>query len=360
MISYGGLLAIFTVFLWSLGTCLLSLSIHFLNVHPIACIMMVYIWAGLSLLGVSVLGKTREHASMKDILSIPATWTYGMAELSVGLFTMLALTLVSPAEASFLSRVSVIFAMLIGLSFFGKHPSRLDWQCFVFMLLGVLIVLWGVESSQLPLAFTYICLGAISLVARGLSVEHHPTFKLAGNIRERCKVTGTIVLISGIVVCSTLVSLAYIRDLIPFLQSPLKGLPSIHDFMHPATVIFAMIHGALVIALTRYTYFRSVSLISNTTFLMFAACAPFLTYFLQELLNLLGLLGEIPPLNSYLITGGIILTLTSLWAAFGREVQKTEDLIQRTVKDSTKRAQHNIDEDRKFIDAINRVEQTDA
>lgn len=356
MISYGALLAIFTVTLWALGNCLLALSIRFLEVHPVACIMQVYIWAGVSLLLLSTFGKGGKQVSMRETLRSPITWLYGASELGVGLFLMLTLIYTSPAEASFLGRLSVPFAMLAGLLFLKKRASRLDWQCFFPMLIGTAIVLAGVDSPYIGYIMIYISLEAIAVVLRGLAVEYHPVFAKTTNIYERCRVTGTIVLFSGVMVCTTLLALAWFKEGSEILRTAFPHLPSMAEMTHMPTVIFAIFHGFFIIALTRYLYFRSVSLISNTTFLMFAAMTPFTTYFLQELLNLVGLLGEIPPLNSYMIVGGIVLTLTSLWAAFAREMTTAEDALNKTIDDVTSAQEERIAEEQKFIDALNTEE----
>lgn len=356
MISYGGLIAIVTVLLWALGNCLLAMSIRFLDVHPIACIMQVYIWAGISLLMVSYFGKRNSEISFRATLKTPITWLYGLSELGIGLFLMLVLVFLSPAETSFLGRLSVPFAMLVGLLFFAKKPSRLDWQCFFPMIIGSGIVLAGVDSPYIGYILLYISLEALAVVARGLAVEHHPIFAKTTNIYERCRVTGTTVLFSGLVTCTVLFALAWFKDSSPFIAATLPILPNMEEMLYTPTVIFAMIHGFFVISLTRYLYFRSVSLISNTTFLMFAAMTPFTTYFLQELLNLVGLLGDIPPLNAYLVVGGIVLTLTSLWAAFAREIKSTEKHINQIIDDVAADHEQLIAEEQKFIDALNAVD----
>ncbi len=353
MISYGALLALFTVSLWALGNCLLALSIHFLNVHPIAFIMQVYIWSGLALLIVGRLDSSKNIVTLRETLKSPLTWGYGAAELLLGLFTMLILVSISPAEESFLSRISVPIAVLFGLFFLHKQPNKLDWQCFFPMLMGIGIILVGIAPDQLLYITILVVLAAVVLVLRGLAVEYHPIFAKATNIRQRCRVTGTIVLLSGLFVCGTLMALALLKENIPAISNLFPSLPTVADFTHKPTFYFAVFHGAIIIALTRYLYFRSISLISNTTFLMFAACTPFVTYFMQEILGIFGLLSNIPELSWNLIIGGLIVTLTSLWAAFAREITTSEDAIDNAIKSITDEQSAKIAEEQRFIDALN-------
>lgn len=356
MISYGALLALFTVSLWALGNCLLALSIHFLDVHPIAFIMQVYIWSGLALLIVGKLDREKNIVTLRETLKAPLTWGYGAAELLLGLFTMLILVHISPAEESFLSRICIPVAVLFGLFFLAKQPSKLDWQCFFPMLIGIGIILIGITPDQLFYITVMVFLAAIVLVLRGLAVEYHPIFAKATNIRQRCRVTGTIVLLSGLFVCATLMGLALLKENIAAISTLFPSLPSVADFTHKPTFYFAVFHGAVVIALTRYLYFRSISLISNTTFLMFAACTPFVTYFMQELLGILGLLTNNPSLSWNLIIGGLLVTLTSLWAAFAREITTSEDAIDKAIKSVTETQEAKIAEEQRFIDALNPAE----
>jgi|GEM_PF-2459832 len=353
MISYGALLALFTVVMWAVVNCFMALAIHFLDVHPVAFIMQVYIWSGLSLLFIGRLDDQNKSVSMRKTLREPMTWLYGASEVFFGLFVMLILVSISPAEESFLSRLSVPIAVLIGFFFLAKRPSKLDWQCFFPMMIGLGIILVGIPSADLSYVSGLVALAAITMVLRGLAVEYHPVFASAANIRQRCRVTGTIVLLSGVFVCATLVGLAMLKENIPAISNIFPSLPAVADFTHKPTLYFAIFHGAVVIALTRYLYFRSISLISNTTFLMFAACTPFVTYFMQEILGVFGILSNIPELSWNLIIGGLIVTLTSLWAAFAREITTSEDAIDNAIKSVTDEQSAKIAEEQRFIDALN-------
>lgn len=356
MISYGALLALFTVVMWAIVNCFMALAIHFLDVHPIAFIMQVYIWSGLSLLIIGRLDGQNKQVTMRQTLCEPLTWLYGFSEVLFGMFVMLILVHISPAEESFLSRLSVPMAVLVGFFCLAKNPSKLDWQCFFPMLVGLGIILIGIPSINLSYVAILVFLAAIFMVLRGLSVEYHPIFAKATNIRQRCRVTGTIVLLSGLFVCATLMGLALLKENIAAISTLFPSLPSVADFTHKPTFYFAVFHGAVVIALTRYLYFRSISLISNTTFLMFAACTPFVTYFMQELLGILGLLTNNPTLSWNLIIGGLLVTLTSLWAAFAREITTSEDAIDNAIKSVTETQEAKIAEEQRFIDALNPAE----
>lgn len=353
MISYGALLALFTVFLWALGNCMLALSIHFLGVHPIACIMQIYIWAGVTLLMIGSFSSKNKQVSLRETFKEPITWIYGAAELCLGLFLMLVLVTISPTEESFLSRMSIIIALILGLALFAKKPSRLDWQCLFPMLAGLIIIIAGMDYENMVEIFVLIVLAELALVIRGLAAEHHPVFKRAESIRQRCRVTGAIVLLSGVFICGTLLGLALLKDQFVMIQNMFPALPSVSDFTHTPTIVFAMLQGAVLIALTRYLYFRSVSLISNTTFLMFAACTPFMTYFLQELLNLVGLLPSTLELTWSLVVGGLLVTFSSLWAAFAREITTSDDKLNKIIDDVTAQQEERIAKEQRFIDAIN-------
>jgi drug/metabolite transporter (DMT)-like permease len=278
--------------------------------HAVAFIVCAMLVASLALIFAS--GGWGSEAVR--IMLAPLSWLIGAGIIGMEAFYYLTLVYVTPAEASVLTRMSIPVSMVMGWALLGRRTGRVGLLGAGIVIIGVGWLASGIEPARaVPgLALTFTC--AVVMNLRTFATEFHHWNRKAQTVFDKMRVTGLVLLVtsvSGTLLVAVLIGLAGAGHL-----ARGSWLPTAADFLHPPTLLSALIVGAVVLTAMQYLAFSAVVKIGTENFIATTAFTPIATLIAQELAAAAGLLPPMPvewqiaPAIAAVIVGVLVV----LWA----------------------------------------------
>lgn len=335
--TMGWVFAGITAFIWAIYSNVLKIgSLYFSTVHPTVFILQSLIIASLVLLLIA--GPGRLSAST---LRNTATWVYGTAQILNNIFVMAAFTFAMTATSvSLLSRMGIAISALLAL-FAGINEVKSKWG-FSLICLGMLVVAYGAEATNKPVAIFLLFLACLfQVIQTKVSSQHKESNMASGDLKSELRVTGYVLSITSVtyVVFLLLANLVNLDELLP------KLLPTTEEVLSSESFFLALFTGTFVIATMKYFEFYATKTIGSANFLVVVAISPLLTIFVEYLVDYMGILsarniGVYDAIGCFLIiTGALLKVIHELKLAkyekkIAPEVQKDTDLIKDTINNT--------------------------
>ena len=302
MISKGLLLSLITVFLWAIYDVCVRFIIISWQVDPLVFVSLTNLFGALTLLVIA--GPGRLSA---ETLKSYHTWSFSSLYLIRDILYIFILGLISATEANFLLRSTIILSLLISWGAFNRKPSKHD-------LIGSLAICFGifVISLDLPENIRILALflvGLMSIVHTLVTFisEIHPTSNKANTIKDRCRVTGYVLLVTSLIFITVLYLGSSAKEASSASGMPmLNWLPDSKDFVQRHMVLSATLIGITLVAVSNYFYFYATRIAKSEVFLIVTALLPIFTFVLEFLAGSFNLLNVSSITSQDMIAGSII------------------------------------------------------
>lgn len=277
-----GLLSLGTIFFWALLNVALRYFVLEYNCHPIAIACTNGFFCALVLL---MLGTS--DISVGKILTNVHTWLFGIAQLLKNICMIYAFVYISSTQANLLTNIEIVLAVLLTWLFLGRRPNAIDFFAIIIITLGCLVIIAGFPQQSMLTATLWVLAASVLTSLRAIFTEIHPENKKTLTVRERCSVTGWILLVSSLLIIVFFALLSGAALLLPkdmVLHSViLSSLPLPSEFIYLPTVLGGLFTGALFYAVSMYAYFYAISLSNNEYFMMYRSTQALFTYGVEYL-----------------------------------------------------------------------------
>ncbi|HEX7073728.1 MAG TPA: hypothetical protein VF226_06770 [Hyphomicrobiaceae bacterium] len=280
--------------------------------HPIVFILYSLLIAAAGMLAITGLGDEPVR-----IMLSPMSWLVGIGAILVEVGFCLALTSLSPAEGSLSLRLSIPMAIVLGWMTFRRSPGVGVWLGAAIILLGVGTLVVIVDLGTQAVGLLYGTIAAAAICLRSFAAEFHPWNRAARSVFEKMRVTGLVVLVTGIAglllvgLAAALVGGGLID------RSDLAPAPS--DLSHWPTMVMALFLGGIVFTSMNYLQFSSVVKIQTENFIATSAFMPLATLLLQSVAVALGIIEA--AVFDWRLLPGILLAMAGVTVliAYGRK-----------------------------------------
>lgn len=250
--------------------------------------VVVFILYSLLVSAVGMLAITGLGADPVRIVLTPQSWIVGFATISLEGAYCLMLVTVSPAESNLVVRLSIPIAVVIGWLWFGRLTSRGIWLGAAIVCAGVGVLAFTLDVATQGIGVLYGLVSAFMVSVRGFGAEFHPWNRSARNVIEKMRVTGLLVLITGL---TSLVLAALGAALVGGgLLERNDLVPAPADFWHLPTILMALLVGGAIFTAMSYLQFSSVVKIRTENFIAAGAFMPIATLLVQNLAAAVGLI----------------------------------------------------------------------
>lgn len=248
--------------------------------------VVVFIVYSLLISAIGMLAITGLGDEPVRIMLSPHSWLVGLSNIVLEGGYCLMLVTISPAEGNLLVRLSIPIAVLVGLFVFGRRPTTGGWIGAGLVFLGIMVLSVTLDLAAQTQGILYGLVCAMAVAARGFSTEFHPWNRAARTIAEKIRVTGLVVLITGIAalalvgIGASLVAAGVVsrNDLVP----------AARDLVHVPTFVYALLVGGAIFTAMNYLQFSSVVKIRTENFIAMGAFMPLATLLLQTIAVSLG------------------------------------------------------------------------
>ncbi len=320
MLRYGLFISLITIIIWATERVLSRFLLVAHHVNPIIFTCFSLFICSVVLILIAGPGK-----GGLQTLRQPHTWAYGALQVMMNTTDMLMLALITSTEASFLARLSIIAAILLKWVFVhGFVPNRYDWYGMPLILVGIGIVAAGLSPDIRVMALFWLVLTVLFNTLRTLIAETHPTAVQAQTIRQRCRVTGYVVMTTSFVLTVFLFVIAGVKGSVPADKGMafLNLMPSLTELMDQRTLFAAAIMGVTLLPLAMYFYFYAAQVAKTEIFMMVASVQPFIAYGLERTLHSFGL-GNVQQVTPTDLAAGAIIVSGALVMVYGRYLAST-------------------------------------
>lgn len=300
-------LSLFTMFFWALHDVAFRLAAVKYKVEPTVFICLTLFVAAVVLILIAGPGK-----GGLSTLKRGHTWAYGVIAILLNIAQIFALTYITTTEMNFLNRFTIIMSIIGAWMFFSRPPKKSD-------LLGISLVLAGLyyiavnlnEEVRVP-ALVCIFFVALTSTATAMIGEKHPDSNNAHTIKDRCRVTGFVLLVCSLVFLVGCFGAAMVKAQSPDLTIPLiAGLPNVEDFLHKPTFFIAVGLGLTLIPLAMYFFFYATRVAKAETFMFVSSTLPFITYAVEYAAFKAGLL-DIGDISMSDMVAGLVIVLGAI------------------------------------------------
>ncbi len=298
-------LCLIMVFLWSLGNILKRYVAVEYGVNPVIFSISSLFAASIFLIIAGGPGKLG-IATLKNIYS----WAYGFFEVLITISVMFLFVYVSSTATSILTQVSVVMICILSFIIFKRRIFLTDIIGSIVILCGIAQVIMNTDQ-EIMLTVTMITLLSATLVSlRAIITEAHPLSSKAEGIKQRCRVTGYVVLVSSVFFMILFTALSYIKQQYGgdnyIITNIFKTVPNQSDFFDSNSVLAGVIFGILILSLIRYFYFYATKVANSDNLLIFGALTPVITFLFEKIFIACDLLPEHAVTIEYLYWGATI------------------------------------------------------
>ena len=310
MLTKGIFLSFLTVFLWALYDVSIRVVTSYWVIDPMIFVSFTNLFAALLLLVSAGPGPL----SIETLRS-PHTWAFSSLYLIRDILYVFILALISATEANFILRLTISMSLFLAWVSFGRKPTKHDLIGNIFVFIGIGYIALNLEESVRALAVFLLVVMSIVHTLVTLISEKHPTSNKAESVKDRCRVTGYVLLVTSFIFLVLLFGGALVRDAIPeneASQHLIMMLPDMARFLDPATILSATVIGLGLVAVSNYFYFYATKLAKSETFLMVTALLPVFTFGLEFVGNLMGIV-DLTSISMSDIFAGCLITLAAVY-----------------------------------------------
>lgn len=256
---------------------------NFHGAHVVVFILYSLLVSAVALLAVAGLGPEPLR-----IMLAPQSWLVGLSNLAMEATFFLMLSTVPPADATLIARLSIPFALVLGMVLLGRRPAPLAWLGAAVVLAGVGLVVATFDLSRQGIGLLYGTGAALLITIRAFATELHPWNRAARTVAEKMRVTGLVVLVTALTGMALAAAAAALVSAGTLPRTELVAAPA--DLLHVPTILMAAFVGGAVFTAMNYFQFSSVVKIRTENFLAAGAFMPFATLLLQFPARDLGLI----------------------------------------------------------------------
>ncbi len=261
------------------------------------------------------------------------TWMFGFFRVVMTLFLVFAFTALSASEVNFMLRVNVLFGLMAAWLLFSRKPTVVDIPGMVLLGGGFLTLVMRQEDGFLNWAVGFVVLAAVCDTVLTVIAEQHPVSKKAAGLKARCRYTGFVLFVTSLffMLLAFLIAMTKlwlgddIAHLPTFVTHVLSHAPTLGHFVHPGTLISALVIGVFLRAPSMYLYLYAARLLKSENLLMAATLAPFATLAAESLFVSMGWL-EAATLDMWDVLAGVCMTMGALSMVVLRAAAKRRSL----------------------------------
>lgn len=248
----------------------------------------VFILYSLVISAVAMLAWTGPGRNAWAIITHPASWLVGIANMAVEGGYALLISDVTPAEGSLMIRLSIPITLLIGVVVFGRRPRPIVWLGAAIVAAVVIVLLAGVGGDRRNVVLASAMAGGLAIGVRAFASEFHKWNRLAVTVTEKIQVTALVTLVTAIT--GLLVLGAFMLAVHYGLLPPMPLLPEPGALVHLPTLVSALLVGGALFTAMTYLSFSSVLKIRSENFIASSAFMPLATLMVQMPAAALGLI----------------------------------------------------------------------
>ncbi len=263
-------------------------SVLYAMANEMGAHVIVFILYSLLVSGVGMLAITGPGRDPVRIMLTTESWIIGFASIALEATYCLMLLTIPPAEGNLLVRLSIPFALLIGWLWLGGRPGRGTWIGAGIVCVGVGGLAVTLDPATQGLGVLYGLISALMVSVRGFATEFHPWNRAARNVLEKMRVTGIVVLVTGMTSLLLVVLAAALVGAGVLSRNNLVPAPG--DLWHMPTILMALLVGGAVFTAMSYLQFSAVVKIRTEDFIATGAFMPIATLLVQSLAAALGLI----------------------------------------------------------------------
>lgn len=276
------ILSVGTIFFWAILNVSLRYMVIEYNCHPVVIACSNAFFCALALLAIG-----KHNVGVKKIFKNFNTWFFGITQLLKNICMIYAFVYISSTEANLLTNIEIVFSVLLAWVFMKRKPNALDIFAMILIFCGCMILVAGLPMKVMLLATFWVFSASFLTSLRTVAAELHSENKKGLSLKERCSVTGWILLISAVVLVVFFACLSVAAGFLPqeiITQSTLfKELPTPMQFIALPNILGGLIVGAGIYAISMYFYFYAVSISNSEYFMLFRSGQAVFTYGIEML-----------------------------------------------------------------------------
>ena len=320
----GGILAFISLFLWAILDVLSRYGVVELHLHPWGFASLQMVVAGIGLL---ILGG-RGAANMRT-LRHPLTWYIGFLRVTKDVLFILSLTMITATEATFLESFDLIIALGLVWVFMGRPMGLRDVPGTAMVLAALIYLVLQTSGGFANPAVWMMIAAAFCLALMTLLTEVHDETRKATNLRARCRVTGVVSLVTGLIFVGMMFVVDGLATLWPWLKEGdtifnaiVREVLPPSALIHSATLGAAVVMGLLLRAPVMYLTFSAIRLIKTEVYLMIMTLLPFVTLAVESIFGSFGLLDASALSWDDVVAGLVIVGGSTLTVVLRRAANK--------------------------------------
>ncbi len=308
-------LSLLTVLMWAISDTFIRYSVSELNADPMVFTFVAQISAALVLLSIAGKGAL----SFETFKSL-RTWTHGIFSVLTTLSFVYGVSYISATQGTILGRFDIILGLLLPWIILKRNPKRNDLIGGIVVLAGIVLIVINLEEGVRIYACVAFGLNALFATLRTIDAELHPTsIKANQNIKDRCRVSGIIMLVMAVVFLMVYAMGSYC------INSTVADMGGLRDVFKPVSVTFnqlallsALVTGVFTLAPAMYFFTYAAIEAKTEKFLMIGCFLPVLTFGVESIFAFYGLL-DLNNLNYLDFLAGMFIILGSLYMVVKRK-----------------------------------------
>ncbi len=307
----GLILSFITIIFWALSSvCTRFVAIRY-EVSPSIFTYLKFFTAAIVL--IIIAGPGRGGIST---IKRPHTWLYSIFLIGTNLFFMLTMLYMPATKASLLLLGDIVVSMPLVWFLFNRKPTKTEMSGALVILGALYMITQGLNPETKFLGVLCIMIAIVFGVVRAIIAEIHPDSNNAKTVKDECRVTGYVSMVTSFIFIIFTLILAGLKmslsaeiiDSSVFAQI----LPDISNFYHKETVLSGIIIGAFIIPFSMYFFFCSAKHAKSEVFFMVAALHPFAIYAFELLFERCGLLSAKEISHKDLLCGLVIVIASTI------------------------------------------------
>lgn len=314
------ILSLTTMFFWALSMVFIRYLIQKYNVNPVIFTCAITFICALTLIFVAGPGNN----GLKTVTSLNS-WLFSICQILKNICYITALIYITSTELDLLRNMEIAIALIFTSIFLKRKLNPIDILGIFLTIIGSFIILNEMGVDIKIIVFLWVFAGAIFGSIRTIVTETHPQNKVQMTLKDRCRVSGYIMMVTSVAFIAFFGLIAYIGSVsspevtnqIPFYNS----LPKLEDFFHIPTVIGSLIHGVFIYSFGMYYYFYAVSIAKNEVFMMYNSFLPVFTYAIEILFAHFTLL-TISDISQTDILAGVIVIIGTMSMVLYRVIKE--------------------------------------
>ncbi|MBI1363882.1 MAG: EamA family transporter [Proteobacteria bacterium] len=322
VLERGGVMALGTLVLWAFLDVFSRYGVLELRLHPWSFASLQMVVAGIGLLLMGGRGSTSSWRTLRH----PLTWAIGVLRVTKDVLFILSLTMITATEATFLESLDLIFALLLVWVFLGRKLNIRDLPGTALVCAALTYLILQTDGGFMNPAIWLMSAAAVCLALMTLLTEIHDENHKAVSLRARCRVTGVVSLVTGLL----FVAMMFVVDGLTLIWPSLTQGDHIFNaivrevlppsaLLHSATMITAIVVGLLLRAPVMYLTFSSIRLIKTEAYLMIMTLLPFATMTVETVAGSFGLLDTSTLALDDVLAGMVIVAGSALTVFLRRE-----------------------------------------